>query len=89
LGANQIVAQIKCLYLDKKMITEEEFLTLAKAKYATINTLNEKPTMLDYEQGLVDILNDLGREVIQANLSKNSKDRRKKRNSNQRLGQSK
>lgn len=60
------------------MITEEEFLTLTNAKYATINALNEKPTMLDYKQGLVDILHKLGREVIQANLSKSSKDRRKK-----------
>lgn len=62
-------------------MTEEEFMVLAKAKFASINSLNEEPTMLDYEQGLVDILQELGREIIQANLDGGSKDRRKKRNS--------
>lgn len=60
-------------------MTEEKFMSLAKAKYADINALNDEPTMLDYEQGLVDILQEFGREIVQANLDGGSTDRRKKR----------
>jgi hypothetical protein len=63
-------------------MTEQEFLSLAKAKYTEISELKEQPTLLDYEQGFVDIWQELGRQIIQADLGGVSKDRRKKRNIN-------
>jgi len=64
------------------MITEEEFLGLAKSKYKEIRSLNEKPSLLEYEQGLVEIMQELGRQVVETNLGSSSQDRRKKRNIN-------
>ena len=62
-------------------MNEEEFLKMAKAKYAEIHELNEAPTLLDYEKGFVEIWAELGRQVAQANLGDVGKDRRKKRKS--------
>ena len=62
-------------------MTEEKFLEMARAKYAEIKQLNAAPTLLDYEQGFVDLWMDLGREIIEANLGDSGKDRRKKRRS--------
>jgi hypothetical protein len=61
-------------------MTEQEFLLLAKAKYTEISELKKQPTLLDYEQGFVDIWQELGRQVLQADLGDPGKDRRKKRN---------
>lgn len=60
-------------------MSEEQFLELAKAKYAEIQALKEAPTLLDYEQGFVAIWTELGRQVAQSNLGDRGKDRRKKR----------
>lgn len=60
-------------------MSEEDFLALAKAKYAEIHALKDKPTLMEYEQGLVEIWQELGRQVAEANLGEVSKDRRKKR----------
>lgn len=60
-------------------MTEEEFLQLAKSKFASIKQLKEKPTFLDYEQGLVDIVTELGRQILEAELKGEGKDRRKKK----------
>lgn len=60
-------------------MTEEQFLELAKAKYAEITALKEAPTLLDYEKGFVELWTELGRQVVQANLGEQGKDRRKKR----------
>lgn len=60
-------------------MNEEEFLKLAKSKYAEIKQLKEKPSFLDYEQGLVDIVTELGRQVMEADLKGAGKDRRKKK----------
>ena len=58
---------------------EEEFLKLAKAKYAEINGLNKEPTLLDYEKGFLKIWQELGGQVAQANLGDQGKDKRKKK----------
>jgi len=58
---------------------EEEFLKLAKAKYAEINALKEAPTFLDYEKGFVEIWQELGEQVAQSNLGEQGKDKRKKK----------
>ena len=60
-------------------MNEEQFLKLAKAKYAEINALKEAPTLLDYEKGFVEIWTELGRQVAQSNLCDERKDRRKKK----------
>lgn len=61
-------------------MTREEFAKLADAKYDEINALKEKPTLLDYEEGFVEIWQELGRQVLQVDLGDPGKDRRKKRN---------
>jgi hypothetical protein len=60
-------------------MTEEEFLDMARAKYADINRLNTSPGLLEYEQGFVEIWMELGRAVAQKNLGSGGKDRRKKK----------
>lgn len=62
-------------------MNEEEFLKMAKAKYAEIQALKDEPTLLDYEQGFVALWTELGREVAQANLVNPGNDRRKKNES--------
>lgn len=52
---------------------------MAKKKYADIHSLKDKPTFLDFEQGFVELWTELGREVMEANLGKAGKDRRKKK----------
>lgn len=54
---------------------------MAKAKYAEISSLKEKPTLLDYEQGFVKVWTELGRQVIQSELGSSGKDRRIKKKS--------
>jgi len=68
---------------------KEKFLELAAKKYEHINALTDKPTMMDYEKGLVEIMQELGREVAQSQLGEQTKDRRKKRNTSPPSGQSK
>jgi hypothetical protein len=53
---------------------------MAAKKYESINALNEEATLMDYERGLAEIMQELGREIAESNLGNNSKDRRKKRN---------
>lgn len=62
-------------------MTREEFAKLADAKYDEINALKKQPTLMDYEQGFVEIWQQLGKEVLQADLGGTSKDRRKKKSS--------
>jgi hypothetical protein len=60
-------------------MTEKEFLKLAKAKYAQINNLKQAPNLLDYEKGFVELWEELGEQVAQANLGKQGKDHRQKK----------
>lgn len=60
-------------------MNEEEFLKMAKAKYAEIKALKDEPTLLDYEKGFVELWTELGRQVVQAELGDQGKDRRKKK----------
>ena len=60
-------------------MSEEEFLKLAKAKYEKINSLKNEPTFLDYEKGFVELWQELGEQVAQANLGNQGKDHRKKK----------
>lgn len=61
------------------MISKEEFLALAAQKYEQIHDLNQQPTFYDYEKAFIDIWEDLGRQVLEKNLSQVPNDRRKKK----------
>jgi hypothetical protein len=61
------------------MISKEEFLALAAQKYEQIHQLNQLPTFYDYEKSFVHIWEELGRQVLEKNLSKLPNDRRKKK----------
>lgn len=60
-------------------MTEAEFLKLAKAKYAEINKLKDAPNLLDYEKGFVELWEELGEQVAQANLGNQGNDHRQKK----------
>ncbi len=60
-------------------MTESEFIEMARAKYADINRLNARPSLLEYEQGFVELWTELGRAVAEKNLGAIPKDRRKKK----------
>lgn len=62
-------------------MTEEDFMKLARAKYAEINSLKDAPNLLDYERGFRELWQVLGREVAQANLGDQGRDHRKKNKS--------
>ena len=59
----------------------EDFLQLASARYDEINALNmnHKDSFYDYEKEFVRLWRDLGRSVLERNISTPSKDRRKKK----------
>ena len=60
-------------------MTKEEFLKLAEARYDEINKLNDGNNFYNYEKDFVAIWQELGRQVIERNLSKTGNDRRKKK----------
>lgn len=51
------------------MISKEEFLALAAQKYEQIHDLHQQPTFYDYEKAFIDIWEDLGRQVLEKNLT--------------------
>lgn len=60
-------------------MTEQEFIKLAKEKYAKINALKQAPSLLDYERGFVELWEELGEQVCQANLGSQGSDHRQKK----------
>jgi hypothetical protein len=63
-------------------MTEEEYLSLAKQKYQELQALKNKKTFYDYEKTFDEIWTDLGRQVLEKNLSDVPVDRRKKKAEN-------
>lgn len=63
-------------------MTEEDFLALARQKYQDLQQLKDKPTLYDYEKSFDEIWQDLGRQVLEKNLSNVPTDRRKKKDEN-------
>jgi hypothetical protein len=51
---------------------------LSKAIYQKLQELKSIPTFYDYEKSLVNIWQDLGRQILEISLSKVLKDQRKK-----------
>jgi len=62
-------------------MTKEEYLALASDKYDDLQVLNKIDNFYDYEKKFEEILNDLGRTLLEKNLSELSADRRKKKHS--------
>jgi hypothetical protein len=60
-------------------MTESNFLALAQERYAALQALNKIDNFYEYEKGFEAIWRDLGREVLEANLSEVPADRRKKK----------
>ena len=60
-------------------MTESDFLALAQKRYANLQALNQIDNFYDYEKEFETIWRELGRVVLENNLSKLSADRRKKK----------
>lgn len=60
-------------------MTKEEYLKLAEAKYAELEKLKEEKSFYEYEKRFDEIWTELGRSVLQANISKLPGDRHKKK----------
>ena len=60
-------------------MTEEEFIAMAAQRYKDLQVLNKLDNFYDHEKQFVGIWKDLGREVLQKNISSLPADKRKKR----------
>ena len=60
-------------------MTEANFVALAKKRYAELQALNKIDNFYDYEKEFESLWRDLGREVLEANISTVPADRRKKK----------
>jgi hypothetical protein len=60
------------------MMSKEEYLAKAAARYEALQKLNEHKDFYSYEAEFEKIWLDLGREVLESNISKVGKDARKK-----------
>lgn len=59
-------------------MSKEEFLALAALKYEELSKLNEIKDFYTYEENFDNIWTDLGRQVLEKNISEIGNDRRKK-----------
>ena len=60
-------------------MTEANFIALAQKRYAALQALDKIDNFYDYEKEFESIWRDLGREVLESNLSDIPADRRKKK----------
>ena len=84
MGAFQNVALKKGINLRNythTTMTREEFHQLADKRYNELEALNKINNFYDYEKEFEQIWKDLGRAVLETNLSKLPADRRKKKHS--------
>ena len=59
-------------------MTKEEYLELCSKRYDELKALNKIDNFYDYESEFATIMKDLGKEVLQKQLSDLPSDRRKK-----------
>jgi hypothetical protein len=62
-------------------MTEAQFIALAQQRYKELEALNKIDNFYDYEKEFDAIWRDLGRSVLEANISEVPADRRKKKHS--------
>lgn len=60
-------------------MTEEEYIALARQKYQDLQNLKNEKSFYSYEKTFDEIWTDLGRQVLEKNLSVVPADRRKKK----------
>lgn len=60
-------------------MTKQEYLSIAEGKYEELHALDEIDNFYDYEKEFERIVNELGREVLEGNISDVPADRRKKK----------
>ena len=60
-------------------MTEANFIALAQKRYSALQALNKIDNFYDYEKEFETLWRDLGREVLESNLSDIPADRRKKK----------
>ena len=60
-------------------MTEAEFMALAQKRYQSLQGLNKIDNFYDYEKEFDSIWRELGREVLESNVSDVLADRRKKK----------
>ena len=62
-------------------MTKEEYLAICASRYDELESLKKKDNLYDYEVGLEQILNDLGRQYLESALNEKSitENRRKKK----------
>ena len=81
-GAFQIFVFTKICNFEKPkqlIMSKAEYLELASSRYDKFQELNKIDNFYDYEVQFVNILNDLGREILEKNLGALVKDKRKKK----------
>ena len=59
-------------------MTKEQLLTMVSERYDQLQALNKINDFYDYEKEFEDIWKELGRSVLEKNISESSADRRKK-----------
>ncbi len=62
-------------------MTKEEYVALASEKYDALQALNKIDNFYDYEKQFEELMKDLGRTLLEKNISELSADRRKKKHS--------
>lgn len=62
------------------MLTEEEFIALARSKYQQINDLQHEKSFFNYEQRFSEIMQELSRQTLEKSISDVPNERRKKKN---------
>jgi len=62
-------------------MTKEEYVAIALEKYDELQALNNIDNFYDYEKEFEKLLKELGRTLLEKNLSDLSADRRKKKHS--------
>lgn len=60
-------------------MTKQEYLEAAERRYDELDRLNLITDFYDYESEFIKVWQDLGREVLEKNISTLTKDKRKKK----------
>lgn len=60
-------------------MTREEFMEIAGRRYEAVNGLNDGRSFYDYEKDFAQILDDMGRELLEKNIGAVPRDKRKKK----------
>lgn len=60
-------------------MTKQEYLAIAAKRYDELQALNRIDNFYEYESEFIEIMKDLGKEVLEKNLSDLPADKRKKK----------